>query len=233
MDSPAHGQAALVTRREWIASGLAVGAASLLTVLPGCSLFVMAGKMIQGDPKHTCRFKAMTGIDLTKGKHKIMVVCSTPADLLQENSSLEYDLIDGITRRMRRRKVDVVDPKEIAQWIDDHGGVGEDVSDIAQDIEADFIAWINVHRFQTKEDNAPRLHRGRMLAEVSAYRIENLGDRKLPSQIFVTEFNSTYPEHQPISENGRSALVFQKEYLDRVSELLGEIFFDKSLNDTL
>ncbi|QDV29902.1 hypothetical protein Spb1_18220 [Planctopirus ephydatiae] len=233
MDNTARTCAAGSSRREWMRTALGFSALAAFGSAPGCSLFVMAGKMVQGDPKHTCRFKAMTGIDLTKGKHKIMVVCSTPADLKQENSSLEYDLIDGITRRMKRRKVDAVDPKKITKWLDDHGGIDGDLTDISQDIETNYIAWVNVHRFQTTEDNAPRLHRGRMLAEVSAFEVQDLGGRKFPSQIFTTEFNSTYPEHQPISENGRSALVFQKEYLDRVSEMLGEIFFDKSLNDTL
>ena len=46
--------------------------------LTGCSLFVMAGKMLFGDPKIASTFTDRTGIDLTKDQKKLLVICHTP-----------------------------------------------------------------------------------------------------------------------------------------------------------
>ena len=47
--------------------------------LAGCSMFVLAGKMFFGDPKQTSAFHEGTGVDLTEGKKKVVVLCSAPA----------------------------------------------------------------------------------------------------------------------------------------------------------
>lgn len=194
--------------------------------LGGCSLGVMAGKMFRGEPLRPAEFKSMTGTDLTKGKHRIAIVCSTPASVESDLSSLNLDLIDGITRRLKVHEVDVVDPDVVARWIDDNGGVVTDPSTMANAFDADFIAWIDVDTFSLKEDDTSKLLRGRTNGFVRVYQIQDLDGTKVALSAFNSEFTSIFPSHQPISELSRSKLSFQKEYIDRLCSELAVKFYD-------
>jgi hypothetical protein len=194
--------------------------------LAGCSLGVMAGKMFTGDPLQPAQFKAMTGTDLTKGKHRIVVICSTPTAVDAELSGLNLDLIDGITRRMKVHGIEVVNPDKVAKWIDDNGGVVTDPSEMANAFDADYVAWVEVIGFSLREDQSPKLLRGRSQGFVRVFEVKPMEDGKVALAAFNSEFTMTYPSHQPISETGRSALLFQKEFVDRVCDELAEKFYD-------
>lgn len=213
------------SRRRFLAASAATVAG--LGLLPGCSLGVMFNKMILGDPKVTAEFRNMTRIDLSKGKHKVLVVCTAPASVDDEVSTLKLDLIDGVTRRMRLNGVDVIDPDRIATWIDDNGTF-RDPAELAADFETDFIAWIEVNQFSFREDNSPKLLRGRCAGFLHVFRVDPAteGGQKFVSTVYESEFSSTYPRLQPLSETGRSAILFQKEYVDRVCDHLAEKFYD-------
>lgn len=213
---------ALIRTRTSLAPIALVGALAI----SGCSLGVMAGKMFTGEPLRPAQFRAMTGTDLTKGEQKIVVICSTPTSVDADLSSLNIDLIDGITRRMKVHGIDVIDPDEVAKWIDDNGGVVADPSEMARAFEADYVAWIDVYGFSLREENSPKLLRGRASGFLRVYQIQEVSGDRTALTAFNTEFKSTFPQHQPISETGRSALTFQKEFVDRICDELAEKFYD-------
>ncbi len=198
----------------------------LACALSGCSLGVMFGKMIKGEPLRTAEFHAMTGVDLGEGKHKIAVVCSTPASVESDLSSLNFDLIDGITRRLKVHGVDVVDPDVVAKWIDDSGGVVTDPTAMVNAFDADFVAWIDIDTFSMREDDKSKLLRGRTNGFVRVFKVEQVGDSKVALSAFNSEFTSIFPSHQPISELSRSLISFQKEYIDRLCSELAIKFYD-------
>lgn len=235
-DQPINGLPGHRSRRL---GGRFVGATSMLVLLlsllmySGCSLFVIAGKVLVGDPKNPSRFKTMTGIDLSKGKHSLLILCNTPEHIGSDNASLRVDLVDGVTRRLLRKKVDVVNSSRVTRWLDDHGGIPDDLSEMAMDFEVDYIAIVDLQSYTTTEENSNRLLRGRSSGNVRVFKVETVGDTKLTGQVFTTEFSSTYPTLQPIAQEGRSRVTFEKEYLDRVSEQLAALFYDARLNDDL
>jgi hypothetical protein len=194
--------------------------------LSGCSFGVMAGKFLTGDPKLDAQFKSMTGVNLAKGKHKVVVVCTIPAVVDEDLSTLNLDIIEGVTRRMKLAGVDVISPDDVAAWIDENGGVVTDPSAMAQAFEADYIAWIDLQAFSIREENSANLLRGRVQGFVRAYKVEEINGDRTALSAFNTEFTTTYPAHQPVSELGRSALLFQKEFNDRVCDELAEKFYD-------
>ncbi len=195
-------------------------------LLSGCSLGVMAGMMLRGEPTVPSQFRAMTGTDLSKGEHKIVIICSTPTSVDADLSSLNLDLIDGITRRMKIQGVKVINPDEVAKWIDDNGGVITDPSEMARAFDAEYVAWIDIYGFSLREENSPKLLRGRATGFIRVYQVEEVAGERTALAAFNTEFNTTFPQHSPVSETGRSALTFQKEFIDRICEELSEKFYD-------
>lgn len=208
---------------EVLGFGLCSG---IVAALPGCSLGVMFGKMIQGEPKVPAPFRTMTRDDLTRGKHQVLVVCTAPDSVDSEYSTLAYDLIDGITRRMKLQGIKVVNPDEVASWIDDNGGGATDPAQLADEFDADVIVMIDVQSFSYREPNSPKLLRGQASGFIRAFDVTEIGDQRRVSTVFSTEFTSTYPRHQPVSEQGRSSLIFQKEYLERLCDELAQNFYD-------
>ena len=194
--------------------------------LGGCSLGVMAGKMFKGEPLRQAEFLSMTGTDLGKGKHRIAIVCSTPSSVESDLSSLNLDLIDGVTRRLKVHGVDVVDPDQVAKWIDDNGGVVTDPAAMANAFDTEFIAWIDIDSFSLKEDETSKLLRGRTNGFVRVYQVQEVGNSKVALSAFNSEFTSIFPSHQPISDLSRSKLSFQKEYIDRLCSELAIKFYD-------
>ena len=209
------------------ALGLAVMA------LSGCSLFVMAGKMIFGDPKMPCAFRSATHVDLVKDAKRILVVCSTPEAIKSEWTSLNVDLLDGVTRRLKTQGIDVVNPDDVATWLDDNGGTFDHPTELAEKFNVDYIIHLDIERFTFFEENSPTLYRGRTRGNVIAYAVQKVNGQKTARHVFEREFNSEYPEQYPIAAESMSDKVFQKQYLDRVCAQVTFVFYDHRLSEEI
>ncbi len=199
----------------------------------GCSLFVMAGKMFFGDPKQTCSFSAETHVDLVEDQKTVLVVCSTPEDIKTDFPSLNFDLLEGVTRRIKRQEIKIVNPNEVADWMDDHLGSWDKISDFAEQFDADYIIHIDLEHFSYKEENSPALYRGRVQGTVHAYEVKKIDGQKQVLPVFVQEYTSEYPKLYPVSSSQLSAKMFIKRYLDEVSTELAQMFYNYRVSERI
>lgn len=191
----------------------------------GCSLFVMAGKFLVGDPMVDADFEAYTKKSLDEKGKKVVVVCQTPDAVKSQFSSLDVDLLAQLTRRLAAAEVDVVRPHKVASWIDDNGGVTE-IEELAKAMEADYVIQITVDNFDYREENSPNLFRGRSSGTVNVYEVTETDGRFEGKHIYSKGFTSVYPNHKPVSVDDVSEQVFRKKYLDRVSDELARLFYN-------
>jgi hypothetical protein len=206
--------------------GAIAGGLSLIPIA-GCSkLLLGGGKILFGDPKITSEFTKLTLEDLTKGTKTVLVVCTTPESVDAECSTLKLDIIDGVTRRMKLNYVKIINPDRVADWLENNGGVSLDLQQLAKDFDTDYIAWIEVQTFGLREPNSPKYLRGSTTGFIRVARIDELDGKRRAIMAYTREFALTYPQHQPLSENGRSAIVFHKEYVSQLCDLLGERFYN-------
>lgn len=212
-------------------AGLRAALLAVLAGLSGCQLVTMAGKMIMGDPVVTCAFTQQTHIDLVKDERTVLVVCQVPQSVRKTFPSLSYDILDGVTRRLKREGVGIVSPNDVASWLDDNGGRWEDVSELAEAFDADYIVDIDVNRFTHTEENSPDLFRGRASGMVVAYEVRTIDGLKTTHHAFEREFNSEYPSHHPISVTSISSKTFRKQYVDRVCNELAHLFYNHRMSD--
>lgn len=197
----------------------------------GCSLFVMAGKAILGDPKMTCAFKQQTKVDLAEEGKKVVIVCSTPYSIKSEYPAVEFDLIDGVTRGLKRREIDVVNPDLVATWMDDHGGYQNNPVELAGEFKADYVIHIDLETFTLHEENSPSLWRGHVDGSVVAFQVVEMGGEKAAQRVFEREYTSRYPENVPVSVDQKSLKIFSKEYLDFVSRDIARMFHDYRVSE--
>lgn len=213
----------------WTLCGLLIGSQT------GCSLFVMAGKMIFGDPVVSCAFSSQTNIDLTKGEHTVVVVCKTPEVLGADSySSLQVDLLAGTARRLKREGINIVNPNKVASWLDDNFGSLDDPTFLAQEFDADLVVVIDVESFSYKEESKNTLLRGRTTAQLTAYELRGDDEEnELAVQVFSREFVSKYPELYPVPVETVSEITFRKKYLDRISDHIAQHFYDYRTSDAV
>jgi hypothetical protein len=170
---------------------------------------------------------------LTRGENLVVVVCSTPEAIRGDFPSLSADLLDGVTRRLKRENVKVVSPDAVATWLDDNGGRWSDPSEIAEQFDADFIIHIELEQFAYHQENSPLLLRGRATGKATAWAVHTAEGTKLATNVFEREYTSEYPQHHPVSVEQISDHVFRKRYLDRVCGELARMFYDYRYSDVI
>ena len=139
---------------------------ALLIANAGCSLFVLAGKMINGDPMTKPAFEEYTGKSMADECKKVAVICSAPEAIKLDYPSIEADMLGDLTRTLATQNIDIIKPHKVASWIDDNGGSVEDMSELAREIEAGYIIQVRIDSITYKEEHSPSLMRGRASGSV-------------------------------------------------------------------
>ena len=209
--------------------------AVIFCCLAGCSLIVMTGKMIFGDPKVKCAFSAVRRVNLVKEKKKVLVICSVPESIKLEFPSLEIDLQDLVTRRLKRHDIPIVNPNKVIDWIQEKGSGPSDPSQLARELagsfDTDYIIVIDLDRFSYTEENSPTMYQGHAEGIVIAFEVGESDGTKTALHVFSQEFQSVYPRFAPQSAHQISKETFVNNYLRRVSLELAHLFYDHPMGE--
>ncbi len=218
---------------RWRVGAALLAAATLFSSVGGCSLGVMAGKAIFGDPKHASDFRKNTGIDLTKEEKKLLVVVRTPQAIEGELPSLDLDLITAVSRRLKVHGVQIVNPDDVAKWIDKNGGRFDHPSELAREFHADFIAVIDVDTFSLHDAGSPNLYHGSASGQMQVFQVKEIAGLKEAQSVFSGSFRNQYPPHGPVPVDSLSSKMFEMRFIDHLSDRLGSRFYDYRLGDEM
>jgi hypothetical protein len=204
-----------------------LGLSAILLCLSGCSLVVMTGKMLLGDLKQNSQFHDATHVDLAKANCKVLVLCSANETIRASYAAVEFDILEGLIHRLKSHEITkIVSPNDVAGWIDEHGVRFDDVQPIAEHFKAEYVIHIELSKFNCQEENSPNMLRGQAEGRVHAYKFDGAGSEKRLVEVMSSDFNSKYPQGNPVSIDKKSAKNFQQEFVDRVSLQLSLIFYD-------
>jgi hypothetical protein len=208
-------------------------ALALLCHAAGCSLGVMAGRAIFGDPKMAAEFRTRTGIDLTRSEKKLLVIVRTPPSVEGDLPALSLDLTDSLTRRMKRRGVNIVSPDDVAHWIDENGGRFDHPSELTTHFDVDYIAVIDIESFQLRDPNSPNLYHGTATGQVEVFEVQETAGTKEALHSFAGNFRNEYPPHGPLPSDSLSTNLFMKRFVDHLADRLGSRFYDYRLGEEM
>jgi hypothetical protein len=206
--------------------------ATLLTIACGCvNLGAMFSKMFLGDPQIDASFKQRTGVEL-KNK-QVIIYCTAPATLPDEYSSIAFDLQKQISQRMELRGIKVISPNQVSRAVDDKGGQAEPAMLASTFPDVEYILIINLGNFDCREPNSPNLYRGFASGMIHGYAARGDADgARHASRIFEKEFQVEHPTH-PVPRDSMSLSAFSKQFLDRLSDEIGRVFYDYRTSDIL
>ena len=121
----------------------------------------MAMKMIQGDPVQTAAFKARTNVDLIKSDKKVLILCSTPESIESDFPALDSNIPERVNRLLKRQGIQLVDRRKVTRWFNEIGGEWDDIQEVAQEFDADYIILYEVNSASIRESGSKNMFRGR------------------------------------------------------------------------
>ncbi len=106
-------------------------------------------------------------------EQRVAVVCGTDQGLSSDATTALMTGYIHMALNQHIKKIDLVRPEEIEQWLDVHGTVESDYVEIGRAVKADKLLAIDLSKLRVKD--GPTLYRGRCDVGVTVYDISNKG----------------------------------------------------------
>ena len=206
----------------------------MISACTGCSLFVMAGKAVFGDPKVPSQLKAATGTDICDGEDAVLIICSAPHRLLAGFQSLQIDIVDRVSRNLESRNVQVIPSGDVAAWYDDHGEWG-DYSELAAEFGARYVLHIEIREFDYRVPESENLMQGKAEGRLLVHEVYKDGETaEVPvSLVFDRDFTLKFPTSYPVPREKRSEDMFLQGFLDRLALHVSQYLYDYRASESI
>ena len=211
------------------------GAALLLLplTLAGClKQIVMLGYLIGGPPSIEPDFDMMTKKSMTAKDVTVAVVCYAPLEVKYDFSAIDAELAKYVTYRLVQHKVKVVNPDQVRAWLDENADNWDEPSEIGRALHVKYVVYIDLESFNLWEEHSHDLLRGHAEGLVSVFEIGDDGEEG-GEKIFTKEITSRFPLAAPRAATDVSYATFKQQYLSRLSEEIGRLFYEHYNGDDI
>jgi len=217
-----------MTRRTslWLASAIVV---TITIGLQGCAQFALLGLLIGGPPSIEPNFDAQTGESLKDDEVTVAVVCYAPTELQYDYPKIDAEVSSAVAYRLAEHGINVVHPDYVKAWIDENAD-WELAEELGDALKATHVIDIELVDFSLYQENSHTLYRGRSEVYISVVEMQEDGSGE---KIYSTELDSRFPTQVPRSTNDISYIQFKREYLSRLSELIGWEFYERYNGDMI
>lgn len=208
-----------------------IAAASLLmTACSGCAQAMLIGYLIGGPPSIEPDFDSMTGESLSAPDITAVVVCYAPTELKWDFELIDHEVASAVTARLAQNHITVMHQESVRAWMDEHPE-WERPEEIGETFKADYVIDIEINDFSLYEENSTTLYRGRTEAFVHVIKMDKeTGDGE---RIYTKEMNFVFPISVPRAAADQSFSSFKREYLSRLSEAVGWLFYEHFNGDKI
>jgi hypothetical protein len=212
---------------------LAVLLCAGLTQAAGCvNAGTMIGKTLFGDPHQAALFSQQTGCDLTDEEAEVAIVCTTSLTVSRDFDALHLDLQDELARRLRRREISVSDVNTVNDALAQMGG-SFDANRISRAVpNARYLFHISIESVSIDVPNSTNLRQGKAHGVIRGYEVRGDGAEGtvLAAQVFEHALRIEYPHH-PVPIEHLSEKLFLQQFIDTLTEEIGQVFYDVSIYD--
>jgi hypothetical protein len=182
-------------------------------------------------PASGCRNALATAVYLVKGNNiepeydglrgkRVAVVCRPVVDLKYRNASVAKQLARQMSILLEERvpRIEVVDHRKVAAWIDENGGWDE-YTEVGEALDADMVLGVDLQEFTVYADQT--LCQGRANTTISVY---DCADGSQP--VFEKELPQTvYPPNAVIPTSEKPEAEFRKEFVAVLADQIGRHFY--------
>ena len=201
----------------------------LVTACSGCSQFVIISYLLHGPPSIEPDFDAETGESLSNPDITVAVVCFAPKELQWKFPQIDEQIATYLVARLSPNHISTIHPDRVKAWIDQNPD-WERADEIGKEFNADYVIEVEIADFSLHEGSSTTLFRGRTEAYVNVVKVDEDGNG---DQIFTKELDFVFPTRVPRSSYDQTLTSFQREYLSRLSERIGWMFYDRFHGDMI
>jgi hypothetical protein len=207
-----------------------LGLTTLCVALSGCQQFVVLSYLLHGPPTVEPDFDSETGKSLSAPKKTVAVVCFAPKELQWKFPQLDDQLATAVAYRLGQNHIKVIHPDWVKAWTDSHPN-WEKAAEIGKAFDASYVIEIELASFSLHEGTSTTLYRGQ--TEAYVHVVEMDADTGEGERIFTKELDFSFPTRVPRSSYDQSLNAFQKEYMSRLSERIGFLFYERFNGDMI
>lgn len=202
---------------------------ALFMTASGCQQFVLLGYMLGGPPSIEPDFDRETGKGLDNEDYKIAVICFAPNDMKLSHPKVDLEVASIVSFQLQRNGIPVISPDRVHAWLDQNRD-WDHPEEVGAALNATHVIEIELADFDLYEQNSTHLLRGRTEAYINVYELDELdrGDR-----IYTKELNFVFPTEAPRFANDQPLTTFKQEYLSRLAEKIGFLFYPRYTGDLI
>jgi hypothetical protein len=196
---------------------------ALLSILSsGCNYFILAGYLLGGPPSIEPDFDKMTKKSLRDKDIKVAVVCFAPDEVRLNFIDVDKDIAKYVAHRLNEHHIPTVNPDRVQEWLDKHED-WDKPEEIGEATKATHVILVDVHKYNLFEENSHALYKGRSEVLISVYEMQKDGST---DKVYTKEITSQYPLETTRETSEISYDRFRREYLARLSEEVGRLFYE-------
>jgi hypothetical protein len=202
---------------------MALLALGLISVLgSGCNYFILAGYLIGGRPSIQPDFDKMTKKSLRDKGVKVAVVCFAPDEVRLNFIDVDKDIAKYVAHRLNEHHIPTVNPDRVQEWLDKHED-WDKPEEIGEATKATHVILVDVHKYNLFEENSHALYKGRSEILISVYAMQKDGGT---DKVYTKEITSQFPLETTRETSEISYDLFRRQYLSRLSEEVGRLFYE-------
>lgn len=209
-----------------VAAVLLCGAALLVS---GCAQFALLGYLLGGPPSIEPDFDREVGKGLDNPDYSIAIVCFAPTEMKLHHPKVDVEVASTVAFRLRQHGIPVLSPDLVHAWLDQHPD-WDHPEEVGQALKATHVIEIELASFDLYEQNSTHLYRGRTEAYVNVYELDATGHGE---RIYSKELDFVFPTQAPRSTYDQPLTSFKMEYLSRLSEKIGFLFYPRYSGDLI
>jgi hypothetical protein len=214
-----------VTRRGALAALLGGG----LVTASGCAQFTLLGYLIGGPPSIEPDFDKETGKGLDNEDYRVAVICFAPTEMKLQHPKVDIEVASTVAFRLDKNEIPTINPDVVHTWLDQHRD-WDNAEEVGAALKATHVIEIELAEFDLFEENSTQLYRGRTEAYINVYEMDDSGSG---DRIYSKELQFMFPTEVPRSATELPLTNFKMEYLSRLSEKIGFLFYPRYSGDLI
>lgn len=195
----------------------------------GCNYFIPIAYLIGGPPSIEPDFDLMTNESMTDKDVTVVVVAYAPPELKWDFPQIEHELARYVSFRLIQNNIQVINPDQVKAWLDENDD-WDKPEEVGKAFDTTYVVYIDMSKFSLYEENSTTLYRGRSESYLSVYKMDDHG---YGDKIYSKEQISRFPIRAPRSTSEQTLTSFKREYLSRLSEEIGWLFYEHYNGDEI
>jgi len=205
-----------------------VASVLLVCSLTGCNAVLLLGYLIGGPPSIQGDYEVQGNKSLKAKNTTVLVLCYAPTELKWDNDAIDYELAKHLAYRLSQNKIKVVDPDRVHVWLDKNHD-WDKPSEVGAAFETDFVIYVDLKDYSLFEEHSSNLYRGRSDVIVNVVKMDG-EDGEI---VYSKDITSRFPTRAPVSTDAYPYDNFKKLYLSRLSDEIGQLFYEHFAGDDI